>query len=96
MIGQRRLKGVDGAGRNKRRITKWWGTTPHKRVKATECQQPETNLLSIDFQSDIEDEILPMAEAIGSGMVGRTRGAHPANGCGIHLCKIARRQKKAT
>ncbi len=40
----------------------------HKWVKAAECQQPETNLCSINFQSDIEDEILPMAEAIGSGM----------------------------
>jgi hypothetical protein len=44
-------------------------------VKAAECQQPETNLLSIDFQPDIEDGIPPTAEAIGSGMVRRTRGA---------------------
>ena len=47
----------------------------HKRVKAAESQQPETNLRSIEFKSDIEDDIPPMAEASGSSMVRRTRGA---------------------
>ncbi len=47
----------------------------HKRVKVAESQQPETSLRSIDFKSEIEDDIQPMAAAIGSSMVRWTRGA---------------------
>ena len=49
----------------------------HKRVRVAESQQPETNLLSIDFKSDeTEDDETPMAEAMDSCItVSRTRGA---------------------
>ncbi len=55
----------------------------HKRAKVAESQQPKTSLHSIDFRSEIEDEILPMAAAIGSSMVRRTRGAGTPGEIGV-------------
>jgi hypothetical protein len=53
----------------------------HKRVRVAESQQPETSLRSIDFKSEIEDDIPPLAAANGSSMVKRTRGeGTPAGG----------------
>ncbi len=55
----------------------------HKRVKVAERQQPETSFCSIDFKSEIEDDISPMAAAIGSCMVRRPNTSFCAMGVAL-------------